>query len=693
MGETLSVPNLEVRGLSIGYRTEHGYRNTVRDVSFHVVDHECFGIVGESGSGKSTLALGAIRYLAANGQIDGGKVLLRGTDLLALPQKEMYGIWGKKIGMVYQNPMSALNPSMLIGNQLAESAQLHQAMERKHARQHALEMLAKVAMPNPDAVAALYPHQLSGGMLQRCIIAMALINNPDLLIMDEPTTALDVTTQAVVLDLIAELKHQFQSSILYITHDLAVVANICDRIGVMYAGELVEIGTARDIFQNPHHPYTMDLIGCIPQLESSERKRALASIPGRIPALDRLPPGCIFAPRCSYVREECRKERPLLAGTGPEHLCACFRWKEVSEREDSGRERPVYPKPTTGSIQMETCNLSKYYDPIQNFIRFGAKPRKKIQAVSGVDLKVSRGQTLGIVGESGCGKTTLMRTLIGLIDYSEGEIVLKGEKLAPTTAKRLKSQVRNIQMVFQNPDASLNPQHTVAEAIHRPMVCFGNVPADRLKARTLELLEAVNLPSHYYDKLPGELSGGEKQRVAIARAFAADPEIVLLDEPLSSLDVSVQSALVNLLFELQAKNNTTYLFISHDLAAVHHISDAIAVMYLGQVVESGAVEDVFAAPYHPYTEALLSAIPVPDPDAAQENIRLAGSVPSAANVPEGCAFHTRCPRKVGSLCETVPPPWRDGDGDKRIRCHISIEALKLLQKDTISTHKPHGGAA
>jgi peptide/nickel transport system ATP-binding protein len=685
-----NTATLEIKNFSIGYDTEIGLLQAVRNVSLAMQARESFGLVGESGSGKTTLALGAIQYLAANGSILDGQVFLRGKDLTNLPRKEMAHIWGRKIGMVYQNPGSALNPSLTIGHQLAETARVHQKISRAEAYDRALAMLAKVVMPKPESVVRQYPHQLSGGMLQRCVIAMSLINNPQLLIMDEPTTALDVTTQVVVLDLVAALKQEFDSTIFYITHDLAVVAKICDRIGVMYAGELMEIGTTRELFKKPLHPYTLSLLGCIPHFKTKRQKSALISIPGLIPRLDDLPPGCIFAPRCSYVQDKCRQARPPLMEVQTGHWSACLRWQVLPDTLDPGAAERKRKPPAESSIVLKTEALKKHFAALDTF--FGSKKRRKkqIKAVDGVSLHVRKGYTLGIVGESGCGKTTLVRTIIGLLEPTSGEIRLDDARLGPTTSKRPRTTLKKLQIVFQHPEASLNPRRTVAQTIQRPMVLLQNLDRNKLMAKTFELLEAVNLPASYCSRLPGELSGGEKQRVAIARAFAADPELILLDEPLSALDVSVQASLINLLFDLQRKGNTTYLFISHDLAAVQHFSDWLAVMYLGHVVEWGDAEKVFTPPYHPYTEALLSAIPVADPEVEQQNIRLAGSVPSAMDIPAGCPFHTRCPRYIGQLCETKVPPWREGPGQNRIWCHHPLDELITLQAEAIAYRRKEG---
>ncbi|MDR1677476.1 MAG: ABC transporter ATP-binding protein [Deltaproteobacteria bacterium] len=678
---------LSVNNLSIGYRTESGYIKAVRRVSLGLKRNESFGLVGESGSGKSTLALGSIRYLAANGLISEGRITFMDRDITNYGLDKMSKLWGRHIGMVYQNPSLALNPSIKIGWQIAEAAQIHQGLDKKASYREAVKTMAKLSMPDPEYVAGLYPHQLSGGMLQRCVISMALLNNPSLLVMDEPTTALDVTTQAVVLDLVVKLKTDYNSAIFYITHDLAVVSQICDSIGVMYAGELLESGPTKEIFRHPKHPYTLSLLGSIPKFEEHHRKRSLSGIDGMIPSLRELPQGCVFSPRCFMADGECSKITTKLEEVGPGRASACFRWQEIEDRQKAISQTKSYPAPQDETSALTVKSLAKYYTPISGFLKRGGHGRL-IKALNSVSLSVPKGCTLGIVGESGCGKTTLLRSITGLVEPTMGEVSLAETTLPPKVTKRPRSILKKIQMVFQNPDASLNPNQTVAKCLERPLKIFTDLSKEGRKEKILQILKSVNLPSSYSRRLPGELSGGEMQRVGIARAFAAEPDVILLDEPLSALDVSVQAALVNLLFELQVKNRPTYLFISHDLAAVHHISDWIAVMYLGRIVEFGRAEVIFKPPFHPYTEALLSAIPNPDPDAAQSDIRLEGTVPSPSSLITGCAFHSRCPRVCGPECSTVEPPMQSAQADERIFCHIPLEVLAQVQ--TSPYHKSAG---
>jgi peptide/nickel transport system ATP-binding protein len=683
---TASRPTFEIEGLSIDYATEFGVLHAVRGVSLSVREHESFGLVGESGSGKSTLAMGAIRYLAHNGRVTDGSVRLNGVELLGLSRKDLRALWGSSIGVVYQSPLSALNPSIVIGKQLAEVARQHLGMDKAAARARVVEMLTKVAMPDPEAVMKRYPHQLSGGMLQRCVIAMALMTDPSLLIMDEPTTALDVTTQALVLDLVADLKRDFDSAILYITHDLGVITKICDRVGVMYAGEFMEQAALRELFKRPLHPYTLDLLGCVPHFDPTPVKRSLVTIPGSIPRVDELPPGCIFAPRCTYVEEACAAARPPLAVVADAHLSACRRWQDVPTpvehlRVATEAVRDAQTACARPEVLVDASGTQVHFKTAGGMLS-GRKGRT-IRAVDGVDLDVCVGQTLGVVGESGSGKTTVARAIIGLTPATAGAITLRGKPLPRSTGRRPRATLKEIQMVFQNPDASLNPTRSVGDAISRPLVLLGGLGRQAAAERAKELLTAVSLPVSYFERLPHELSGGEKQRVAIARAFAAEPGLILCDEPISSLDVSVQGSLMNLLMKLQVEKQTSYVFISHDLSAVQHLSDAIAVVYLGRVMEVGDATKVLTPPFHPYTEALLSAVPLADPDVKQKPIRLSGSVPSAMDVPPGCRFHPRCPRCLGDICRQQEPPWREGEGDHRISCHIALDELARLQAETL----------
>ncbi len=679
-------PTLDVRDLTIVYDTEKGPLPTVRNVSMHISPGEIYGLVGESGSGKTTLARGIVRYLPANGRVSGGQVALDGVNLMDLSQAEVRKVWGAKITMVHQDPNTSVNPSIVIGEQIAEVARLHLGMGKQEAWAKAVDMLSKVRMADPEAVARRYSHQLSGGMLQRVLIAIALTTNPRLLIMDEPTTALDVTTEAVILDLVRDLLHEYETSVLYITHNLGVVARICHRVGVMYAGELVEQGFVRQVFKQMLHPYTLGLLGCVPKVDVCNRDIVLNTIKGHIPRPDQLPSGCIFAPRCPLVEDACRAERPPYVEAEESHWTSCRRWPELQSNAETyaaaaRREaRSAQTEKQAGPVVLEARNIVKHFPaPARGLMDLLAGRGRAVRAVDDISLRVRGSFTMGIVGESGCGKTTFARCIAGLEEATSGKMELEGVHLPYAVRKRPVEQLKKIQMVFQNPDASLNPQQTVGQSVARPLELLGKVPKDEIDGRLKALFQAVNLPQEYTSRLPHELSGGEKQRVAIARAFAADPTLMICDEPISSLDVSVQASLMNLLEELQAEKKTSYLFISHDLAAVLHLADWIAVVYLGRLWEVGAAESVFSPPFHPYTEALLSAMPIPDPDAQQERIRLHGAVPSAVDIPGGCRFHTRCPRKIGEICETVEPPWQDAGNDHRICCHIPQAELRRLQ--------------
>lgn len=673
---------LEVEGLDIVYKTAGGPLHTVRDVSLRIARGESYGLVGESGSGKTTLARGVVRFLPNNGRVTKGRVRLSGTDLIGVSRGQMRKMWGGRIGMVHQDPSAAVNPAMRVGKQLDEMGRVHLGLSKAQARVKSLEMLNQVGMPDPEAVAERYAHQLSGGMLQRVLIASALTTDPELLIMDEPTTALDVTTEAVILDLVQELLQNLRHAVLFITHNLGVVARVCDTVGVMYAGELLEEGPVKTVFKQPLHPYTVGLLGAVPRLTAGKADLELVAIPGFIPRPDQLPPGCIFAPRCPMVIDACRAERPSLTDVGTRHRSACIRWADVPEEGE--RPRPVRDDsaPAFGGYGRELLDvrdLKKYFGGRGA----GGGRGSAVKAVDGISARVTEGFTLGIVGESGCGKTTFIRCVSGLEEPTSGEVLLRGERLAPSVTDRPGDALKQIQMVFQNPDVSLNPQRTVGDIIARPVQQLGAVPKDQVPQRVAELLQAVHLPHSYAVRLPMELSGGEKQRVAIARAFAAEPALVICDEPISSLDVSVQASLLNLLAELQRSAGTSYVFVSHDLSAVRHISDWIAVVYLGRLWEVGPTVRIFEPPFHPYTEALLSAIPIADPEIERERVRLSGSVPSAVNIPSGCRFHTRCPRKIGEICEREEPPWRDGQTDHSICCHIPLEELVVAQRHAL----------
>ncbi|MBI2525130.1 MAG: ABC transporter ATP-binding protein [Candidatus Rokubacteria bacterium] len=680
---------LEVSGLSVDYATRKGRVRAVRDVSLRIGQRETFGVVGESGSGKSTLAFALMGYLAANARVTSGRIEYRGDDLLAMSRRSLDRLRGAKIAMVYQDPMSSLNPSIRVGGQIAEVLLAHEGVSAREAQDGVRRLLEAVNMPEPSAIARRYPHQISGGQQQRVLIAMALACNPDLLVMDEPTTGLDVTTEAQILDLIEALKTRFSSAILYISHNLGVIARVSDRVGVMYAGEMVEQGPVRQVFRRQLHPYTAALMQCLPGLDFGRRSRALSVIGGRIPDLTDLPDACAFAPRCAHAAEHCRAERPALIAVTPEHASRCFFWEEQERTRATSRQAPApaaaaTPRAASSGPLLEVEHLTKAYRDAHTILGLFGRATV-VRALEDVSLALNPNETLAVVGESGCGKTTLARCIVGLVEPTSGRVEFAGREVARTVAARSPELRRRLQMVFQNPDSTLNPRRTIAETLMRPLALFRGMPRRAARAAAGELLRAVRLDEHYLDRLPDELSGGEKQRVGIARAFATDPDLIVCDEPVSALDVSVQAAILNLLGELQARRATAYLFITHDLSVVRYLADRVAVVYLGRICETGAAEQVFLPPHHPYTEALLSAVPVPDPEATLQPIRLAGAVPSAANPPRGCVFHTRCPRKIGPICEDEVPPVQTGGSGHTIVCHIPLATLVGLQSES-ATH-------
>lgn len=686
MPQPVQGPVLKVEELDVIYKTRKGPVKAVRDVSFEIWPGDVLGLVGESGCGKSTLAFSIMNYVASNAEIPTGRILFNGENIVHMSGRKLNHIRGNQIAMVYQDAMTALNPSLKIGQQLTEVLLEHKLDSKEEARTECIRMLEKVRMPDPASIMDRYCHQLSGGQQQRVLIAMALLTNPALLILDEPTTGLDVTVEAGILDLIAELKEEFDSTILYISHNLGVISRVADRVAVMYAGELVEIGSVRDVFLDPQHAYTNALFECIPKITVERDPESLQPIQGRVPSLLQIPMGCVFEPRCNHAHEHCRHEHPELVKRGEGHLARCFfardydpaELKTAQARADIADSLP----PSRGDDQILVIEGLKTYYRAQEAGLSGLAGRQKkgfVKAVDDVDLYAMRNATLGIVGESGCGKTTLAKCVAGLEPPYAGSIDFIGHDVAKVVERRPVELLKELQMIFQNPDATLNPRRTVGETIARPLQLFNTVPSSEIREEVIRLLDAVRLGEDYFDRLPRQLSGGEKQRVAVARAFAGRPTLVLCDEPLSSLDVSIQAAVINLLLEFQELFGTTMLFISHDLSVVYQLCVQVAVMYLGQFCEVGPTEELFAPPYHPYTEALLSAVPIPDPDDVRTAIRLTGNVPSALDPPTGCRFHTRCPRKVGMVCEQESPPRREISDEHHIICHIEIEELRAVE--------------
>ena len=662
---------LDVSHLDVTYRVRGQNRPAVRDVSFQIGPQESYGLVGESGSGKSTVALALTRYLPRNGFVSGGSISIAGQDPLALSGAALRSLRARTVSMVYQEPGRALNPSIKAGRQIAEVFELAGA-DRSAAHDRAVDMLRKVQIPDPGQVMDRYPHQLSGGMAQRVVIAMALAAEPALLILDEPTTALDATVEAEVLDLVAGLRNEMSTSVLFISHNLAVIAKMCDRVGVLYAGELVEEGPASVVFDQPNHPYTVGLLRCIPRRGQRKDHGRLDAIPGFLPAPGQQITGCIFAERCALVIDECRAAPPPADWVGSGHTARCIRHEEAA----------ALPRTTPADVSLPGSPDAG--EPIVTISGLSATYRNadtELRALTGIDLQIVRGETLGLVGESGSGKTTLARALLGLVQPDEGSVIeFDGQPLPADLRRRPLDLLRGVQIVFQNPDSALNRRHTVRRLISRPLSRLAGLSGARLAERLADLVRSVRMEPRHLPLRPGQLSGGLKQRVAIARAFGGGPRLVVCDEPTSALDVSVQAAILNLLADLQAKEQVTYLFISHDLGVVRYLSDRIAVLYLGRLMEVGPAETVFSGPHHPYTEALLSAVPSLDGQ-RRERIRLSGEIPSAANPPSGCVFHTRCPRKLDSgVCESVEPPLAEVEPGHMMSCHIPIADLRAMQE-------------
>ena len=664
----MSEAALSLRDVDVVYRVRGIDRPVLRGLSLEIGRGESYGLVGESGCGKSTAALTIVRYLARNGRVSGGSISVAGRDVLSLRSSALRRFRGETVSMVYQNPGAALNPSLRVGGQVAEAFTVL-GVPSSEAHERAREALAHVQIADPGSVMSRYPHQLSGGMQQRVVIAMALAKNPALLILDEPTTGLDATVEAEVLDLVAQLQRELDTAVLFISHNLGVISKMCGRVGVLYAGRLVEEGPVRTVLRDPRHPYTVGLLRCIPRGGVRKDHGRLDTIPGFLPSLGAEPSGCVFADRCALADNRCRTEEPPLITIEGGHESRCWyheRAPELPREESLDLALPGVDR--TAATLVEIQQLSKVF-----------KQRgHEVHALADVSAAIWPGETLGLVGESGSGKTTLARTLLGIVAPTAGTALLEGKVLPTTYKKRSREELRALQIVFQNPDSALNRRHSVRRILLRSMRKLAGIGGDAAEARLRDLTARVRLTERTLTQKPAQLSGGLKQRVAIARAFAGDPKLVVCDEPTSALDVSVQAAILNLLVELQAEQRVAYVFISHDLGVVRYISDRIAVLYLGRLQEIGAADVVFDGPHHPYTEALLSAVPTIDGD-GRDRIRLEGDIPSAASPPSGCVFHTRCPRKLGAICEEQEPPLAEVESGHLMRCHIPIEELRQLQ--------------
>jgi peptide/nickel transport system ATP-binding protein len=678
-------PILEIENLSISFFTRLREIPAVMDFSVTVHPGEAVGLVGESGCGKSTVALGIMQDLGVNGRIVGGSIKFKGRDLNEMSGEELRDIRGNEIAMIYQEPMASLNPAMKIGKQLMEVPMIHEGVSKEEAYARALEVVTDVKLPDPERILKSYPHQLSGGQQQRIVIAMALMSKPALLILDEPTTALDVTVEAAVVDLVKDLGKKYGTSMLFISHNLGLVLETCDRICVMYSGEAVETGSIEDVFDRMRHPYTQALFRSIPLPGADKNARPLVAIPGNFPLPHERPNGCNFGPRCDYFEEgRCNAaEIAMFEIAGDDrHASRCLKFAEI-DWDAPIKAAKQFEKTEPGDVILKMDELKKYYEVAANALFGGSGAKKVVKANETLSFEAREGETLAIVGESGCGKSTFAKVLMGLETATDGHILLDGKNIEATAIEQRDTQtVADVQMVFQNPFDTLNPSMTVGRQIIRALEIFKYGKSDVERAqRMLELLDLVKLPRAFAERMPRQLSGGQKQRVGIARAFAGGARIVVADEPVSALDVSVQAAVTDLLMEIQRTEKTTLLFISHDLSIVRYLSDRVMVMYLGHVVEMGTTDQVFAPPYHPYTEALLSAVPIADTSITKEHIVLDGDIPSAMNPPSGCPFQTRCRWKDkvdGGLCEREVPPIRTMANGHQLKCHLDQSVLEEM---------------
>lgn len=666
---------LEINDLHVSFHTYAGKVQAVRGVNLYLNKGETLAIVGESGSGKSVTSKSIMKLLPNNSaKIESGQILFEGKNIVDSSERDMEKIRGKEISMIFQDPMTALNPTMTVGKQITESIMTHQKTNKKQAQEKTVELLQLVGIPNPENRMNQYPHQFSGGMRQRVVIAIALACNPKIIIADEPTTALDVTIQAQILDLMKAIQQKMGTSIIIITHDLGVVANIADRVAVMYAGKIIETGTVEEVFYNPQHPYTWGLLGSMPSMETRDE---LVAIPGTPPDLLYPPKGDAFAERNEHALKIDYLKEPPMFKLSETHYAATWllhekapaverpnfsrkKLKAVAKLADKNNQEPI----ARNEPLIEIKKLKKYFRTGKNNV---------LKAVDDVSFTIYKGETLGLVGESGCGKSTTGRTIMRLYEASGGEVLYENQAVhGRKNAAALKQFNRKVQMIFQDPYASLDPRKTVADIIAEGIDIHGLVStkAER-QERVYRLLETVGLNKDHANRYPHEFSGGQRQRIGIARALAVEPEFIIADEPISALDVSIQAQVVNLMKKLQKEKGLTYLFIAHDLSMVKHISDRVGVMYLGGIVELASSEDLYGEPLHPYTQALLSAVPVPDPvvEKQRERIILSGDLPSPSNPPSGCRFRTRCPMATEKCAQAVPI-WKEAKPNHWVACHL-----------------------
>ena len=671
------TPLLEVENLHTQFETDLGTVKAVDGVSFQIERGETFGIVGESGAGKSVTGLSILNLIDSPGQIVDGEIRFKGRDLLSMSQEELRKVRGNEIAMIFQDPMTSLNPVFTVGEQIIDTIRQHTDLSQAEARQRTIDILNDVGIPDAQSRVDDYPHQFSGGMRQRALIGMAISCDPDLIIADEPTTALDVTIQSQILELLADLQDEYGLAIQIITHDMGVIAQTSDRVGVMYAGKLVEEGQTEKIFESPRHPYTLGLMKAIPRL--NDPRSRLQTIEGRMPDLIETPSGCSFHPRCPHAVEECKQQEPPLEplDSDASRTSACIRTDEI----DFDAERTLdvesngHADRMPGEPILEVSDLRKYFTPeAKSWYEQWFDP-EYVKAVDDVSLRINEGETLGLVGESGCGKSTLGKTLLQLYEPDDGTVLYAGEDVTAMKKRELRNKRSDLQIIFQDPFSSLNPRKTVKQIIGRPMEIHGSFDSKEEKEeRIRELLVEVGLSEDHINRYPHEFSGGQKQRIGIARALAVEPDFIVADEPVSALDVSVQAKITNVLMDLQEEYNLTYLFIAHDLSVVQHISDRIAVMYLGDIVEIGTVEQIFEAPHHPYTEILLTSIPRPDPTIKSDRIVPKGEPPSPINPPEGCKFHPRCSYAMPE-CKSQDPEDIEVQDGHEIHCHLLDEEI------------------